>query len=479
MENDFRKINLGKADAQEEGVEFPDLLRRGYYDLNNVVEQVCETSKYLILGYKGSGKSALSEHLKLTSPSGTRVVQQSLKDFPYKIFSKIVAGESENEYKFKVAWRWLLLVQLLSELLNDTEAKPRDRRKLDRLSEFMTQSGIFPLVSLSALVTKTKSKTFHVSIKSFNYSQTTNSENAQVSFEWLIDYVRDVITSYVVKNKFIIIIDGLDDILTTREVQYLSIAALINEVKDLNLFFRKKSMPFKIVVLCRTDIFERLPDANKNKIRRDCSFNFTWYKEGEDTQTNCGLIDVLNIRGQMVYAEVQDVISAFFPMKYHRMDTHTALLEMTRHTPRDFMQLLVSIQSHCKGPNVSEQDIDEGIKEYSSEYFLPEIKDEMTGYIPYSSIDPVINILGSFREREFTYSKFISALESINLTDSLSADLILNVLYDCSAIGHTYPYKDGKETRVTFKYRNRNSSFNKENRIILHKGLWKALNVNY
>ena len=56
---------------------------------------------------------------------------------------------------------------------------------------------------------------------------------------------------------------------------------------------------------------------------------------------------------------------------------------------------------------------------------------------------------------------------------------VLNVLYDCSAIGHAYPYGNGGQTRITFKYRNRNSSFNKSNRIILHKGLWKALNVNY
>lgn len=57
---DFRKINFGKADAQEEGVEFPDLLKYGYYDNDHVVQQIRETSKFLILGYKGSGKSALS-----------------------------------------------------------------------------------------------------------------------------------------------------------------------------------------------------------------------------------------------------------------------------------------------------------------------------------------------------------------------------------------------------------------------------------
>ena len=55
----------------------------------------------------------------------------------------------------------------------------------------------------------------------------------------------------------------------------------------------------------------------------------------------------------------------------------------------------------------------------------------------------------------------------------------MKVLYECSAIGHTYSYDGGNTNRVTFKYRNRSSAFNPEDRIILHKGLWKALNVNY
>ena len=37
IDMDFRKINFGKADAQEEGVEFPELLKDGYYNNDNVV----------------------------------------------------------------------------------------------------------------------------------------------------------------------------------------------------------------------------------------------------------------------------------------------------------------------------------------------------------------------------------------------------------------------------------------------------------
>lgn len=81
--------------------------------------------------------------------------------------------------------------------------------------------------------------------------------------------------------------------------------------------------------------------------------------------------------------------------------------------------------------------------------------------------------------REFSYSQFVNAFNNLNMSDDINVDFVLNFLYDFSAIGHAYPYKNGRETRVTFKYHNRHSSFNKENRIILHKGLWKALNVNF
>lgn len=477
---DFRKIILGKADAQEEGVEYPKLLREGYFVKDDVVNQLYNTSKFLFMGYKGSGKSALSAHIALSAKESVMVTQQSLKDFPYKLFAKIVSGESEQEYKLKVSWRWLLLVQVLHDLMLDADAKTKNEVELAKAIDFMTQAGLFPVVSMSSLVTKSVSKTFKGNVQTFSFECTTTSENAQISFEWFVDYIKKIISDYTEQHEHILIIDGLDEILTSREVQYQSIAALINEVKDLNIFFRQNNLLNKIIVLCRTDIFERLPDANKNKIKRDCSYTFTWYQEGVDNQVKCGLIDILNTRGRLIYPDIEDVISVLFPANYKRTEIHTALLEHTRHTPRDFMQLMVSIQNHCSSNQVCEKDITEGIKDYSTEYFLPEIKDELAGYIPYGYIDSVVNILSSFREREFSYANFCDSFSKVVDTKAINADKALNILYDCSAIGHAYKYSNsGDETRITFKYRNRNSSFNANNRIILHKGLWKALNVNY
>lgn len=476
---DFRKIIFGKTDAQEEGAEYPNLLIDGYFPVDNINKQVLETNRFLVLGYKGSGKSALSEHLKLTSDVNTIVDQQSLKNFPYKTFGKIVAGESEPEVKHKLAWRWLLLVRILQNLLSDNDAKAQNEIEVRRTVELLVQAGLMDVTNISDMVKKTSSNSFKVCVKAFAFEHTTHHENADISLDWVVNYVREILIGFKESHRHLLVIDGVDEILTTREIQYQSVVALINEAKDLNNYFREKDLPVKIIVLCRTDIFERLPDPNKNKIRRDCAYSFNWYKEGSDTARDSSLIAIANMRTRLVFPDVKDMFTEFFPTRYTRDEIRSEMLDFTRHTPRDFMQLLVSIQNSCKGPKVTIEAIDKGIADYSIDYFLPEIKDEMAGYIPFNYIDMVIGIMASFRSREFSFSDFDLALRQSSATISLSSVEILKVLYDCSAIGHAYPSGDGSQTRITFKYRNRHSSFSQSDRILLHKGLWKGLNVNF
>lgn len=259
---DFRNIVFGKTDAQEESAEYPDLLIHGYLPVDNINRQVLETNKFLFLGYKGSGKSALSEHLKLTSDDNTIVDQQSLKNFPYKSFGKIVSGESEPEVKHKLAWRWLLLVRVLQELIADPDAKATSETELKKTTELLVQAGLMDVTNISDMVKKTSSNTFKISVKAFAFEHTTHQENADISLDWVVEYVKNLIIGFKECHKHYLVIDGVDEILTSREIQYQSVAAMINEAKDLNIYFRKSDLPVKIIVLCRTDIFERLPDPN-------------------------------------------------------------------------------------------------------------------------------------------------------------------------------------------------------------------------
>lgn len=476
---DFKAINFGKADAHTEGESYPELLSRGYLNISSVVDKALNSNVFLFLGYKGSGKSSLSEHLRLQSGE-TLVDQQQLKDFPFKEFDKILASE-DKLIRYKKLWSWILCVKVFGNLYSDSSASIQTQEDLSKVNKIFTQAGIFPVMKISSLVKKSVTDSVKASIECLELARTESSENVSVDIEMLTDYLKNLITCFKEGKRQVMIIDDLDDILSPKGVQLGIISALINEVKELNRFFLLSYIPFKILVLCRTDMFERLPDPNKNKIKQDSSFTFTWYREGVDKSEDSDLIELVNTRARLVYPELQDVFKTFFPKIYDRKKTYSALLDFTRHTPRDFIQLINHIQDQCpeNTDKVLSTYIEKGINEYSTEYFKQEISDEMAGYLPGPVIEGVFNSLSSIRKRDFWYSEIKEKFSYNTKIRDYDLDEVMKVLYECSAIGHTYSYDGGNTNRVTFKYRNRSSAFNPEDRIILHKGLWKALNVNY
>lgn len=477
MEVDIRNINFGCSDAHTECEDYPELLSDGYMDLSNVVNKALNTSAFLFLGYKGSGKSSLSEHLRLIDDKSIFVDNQRLTNFSFSSFSKIFRGEGEKEIQAQDAWRWILCVKVLQNLIKDTDAHTNDVLSLNKAVTILTQAGILPILDVSSLVTHSTSTKFKASVKAFEFEHQINSENTSVHISMATSFIKELLITFKEGHSHLIIIDDIDDILHPNGTQYTVISALINEVQDLNRYFKKNNLPVKILVLCRMDIFDKLNDPNKNKIKQDNSFNFVWYREGADDPASNPLVSLANMRARLVYPDLVNVFSECFPQKYHKKNIYSALLDFTRHTPRDFIELLNYIKKQCNSGTVSATDIGNGVKEYSTEYFIHEIHDEMAGYIPSDESTALIKCLSSLRKRDF----FLNELETlyhdyypINTHETLVKNL--KILYDCSAIGHVYSY-DKRKQMITFKYRNRNSSFTEIDRICLHKGLWKALNV--
>ncbi len=303
-----------------------------------------------------------------------------LIDFPYKSFSKVISGASETEAKLPMAWEWLLLTYALFSLSNDASLNVENVDRWDETLDAFKKLGIFPLKSIGDIVNKSTKKSFRMNVMNYLEFKTESEDSSipQDSFTHLVSFLKYILSNLYTPNKHYIIIDGLDEILLNKEIQYKSIAALISQAKDLNLFFRNNSLNIKLIILCRTDIFERLPHPNKNKIRQDSSFSLNWFDESNASDyRNCHLVRLANLRCKLACPDVDDMFSSFFPEKYHNQPTWQALLEYTRHTPRDFMQLLNKIQHYTSGNIVTTNNIEQGLKNYSIDYFLPEIKDEL------------------------------------------------------------------------------------------------------
>jgi len=56
--NNFLEIDFGYASAQLEGAGSPVLLLDGYFDLRDICKDIVDGAEFIILGYKGSCKSA-------------------------------------------------------------------------------------------------------------------------------------------------------------------------------------------------------------------------------------------------------------------------------------------------------------------------------------------------------------------------------------------------------------------------------------
>lgn len=475
----FRSIRFGKASAEAESATAPELLLAGYLDHEGFTSQATSKEVFLFLGYKGSGKTALGEHLKLSAARSPTLFARSafLADFPFRTFQKIVSGSAEPEARFPTAWSWLLLVMLLDSFSKDQGISSAVTNDLENALRLLRGLGVLPANNLRDMVVTSSKRSFKINLPAdFGFEvDSSPAAGEDLKFLHLVEHLKRIIFSIRSDAQHFLIIDGLDDILTEREVQYHSLAALITEAMRLNVEFAEKQAPAKIVVLCRTDLYERLPGPNKNKIRQDFAAELDWYHDPRKPQDSA-LYSLANLRARLVFPHMADVFQEVFPIELERSPTVTYFLEHTRHTPRDFLQLLVHLQKYWQGSRFTREQMLSGLRDYSIKYFLPEVKDELVGYLEPAGIEAVVRLFASLGKREFGFSELLAAQKRKEQYQAIDLESACDVLYECSALGHVDHSPSGS-TRFAFKFRNRHSGFNPSRPILMHRGLWKAMNL--
>jgi hypothetical protein len=477
---DFRKIVFGYASAEAEVSHDPGLLTEGHIDFKAASEQALNGPRYIFLGYKGSGKSHIGERLLLQNEGSydTFVKLVSLDDFPFTPFGKVIRGDAEPESKYPAAWSWILLIYVLESFARDASVTHPDAVAFQDAVRAFREMGLSPASNPASIVRTTSKNGFKLSLPGklaeYSWSQSETRPASEIpdfvqSLKELLSHVRSDCRHYL-------IIDGLDNILTSREVQYKSLSALVFEVARLNDLFRNSSVPVKIILLCRTDLYERIPGPNKNKIRQDYGVELDWYHDVYDP-CNSLLVQAAQLRTNRSLKNDVNLFKHFLPSTIDETDPARFLLEMTRHTPRDFLQLFHHIQKFSGSGKLSAQKIKSGLGDYSIKYFLPEIQDELDGYVSRDEMSQIIAAMSRLRKRDFKLPELIHAAKDMSkpLAESRIYEILV-ALFHCSALGNIQHTPGGK-TRYSFKFRNRHSSFIETEQIMLHRGLWKALNV--
>jgi hypothetical protein len=477
MTSGFKKIDFGYASSETEKSRNPSLLLDGFIDFESSSDKAQNGFEYLFLGYKGSGKTAIAQRIELTNTNRHDVFCRNilLGDFPFTPFSKIVRGDNEPEAKYPLAWAWLILLYLIESFSRDSGMIHMRPDLFQASLKALESVGLAPTQDIGALVRKSSKSGFKVSIPSIldvSYD-TTNSTDAG-NIAGYVESLKRLMQGVTTTSKHLIIIDGLDDIITKRDAQFSALGSLFFEVGRLNEELVSWGVNAKVVVLCRTDLFEKVSNANKNKARQDSAIELDWYSDPRAPESSL-LIAAANKRASISLDRDVDVFKEFFPQSIGRDTTEKFLLDMTRHTPRDFLQLMKNIQKNCPDTGPNDNQVKSGARTYSINYFLPEIRDELDGYCLKGEIDGFVNAASKLGKREFFPDEIIMKLRDEKVSSDRSLE-ILQTLFACSAIGNVQHRPDDR-SHYTFKFRNRNSTFNSKERVLLHKGMWKSINL--
>ena len=297
----FKEIEFGMAAAENERSSKPYLLIEGFLDDYGYVNDVLNGNKFLILGPKGSGKSAIGSKLELESVNNNRLYVQTyyLENFPYNTFSGILPGREAPETKFPNHWEFILLISFMDSFSKDSTCKSTGKMDMNKLIKALQELSMISGKSLTDIVKNTTKREFKMGLpKVLGGSYSSEKEIKKIDITRLFSSLQDVCYSLKTESNHMIVVDGLDDALTKRGKQYTSLSALILAVDRINRKFLNNGVKAKTVVLCRTDLFEKLPGANTNKIRQDSAIVLDWYQDVRNVRS-INLIKLINLRAKV------------------------------------------------------------------------------------------------------------------------------------------------------------------------------------
>jgi hypothetical protein len=474
----FADIEFGFASAEKEGAEAPDLLLTGFLDDARLTHSAVWGSPFLFLGYKGSGKTALAEHARLLSQTRPElfVTTTTLDRFSYGDFKSVAGGSADIQVRYPTAWGWLLLLALVHSLEQDEAGLAQAPGQYRGLVGRLRHLGLMPVADLALLVTTSSKRSFKASLPRFlEYTAERVSSGQDLQLYQLVTALKQAVLSFPTDNRHVIFVDGLDSIVTQKDLQLQSLAALMHETSELNLLFRRHDQPFKFVVLCRTDIFDRLPGANINKIRQDESVSLSWFDAPQDPdQTR--LFRLVNLRAERSLGRRVNVFEEYLPTRIDDRETRTTILDHTRHTPRDLIQALRKLQQ-CSGSEsrLTQQQVKNGLRLYSIEYFVPELRNELAGYLDPDEIDKSLMLLTSLHRPRMSFADLERTASELDL-EALDLRALVRALFDASCIGMVSEMP-GRRPLYTFKYRNPTATIVPGEKMRIHPGALKGLNI--
>ncbi len=273
------RLNLGSSSAEN---EFQEL--GGYYIETDEFNRTISSDVQIVLGRKGTGKSALFFQLRDRLRGDRRNVVLDLKPEGFQLikFKEQILdylSEGTQEHTITAFWEYLLLLEICHKLLQkDRDLHVRNHQLFIPyqelaaiyMSDEYVSEGDFSERMLR--LTQRITKDFPAKIAgSPNLLRLTNQQITQYVYKHNITQLRSSLASYLKNKKSLwILFDNLDKGwpphgVTAQDV--LSLHCLMDAMAKLERDFSRQEIPTRGIIFIRNDVYENLvaitPDRGK------------------------------------------------------------------------------------------------------------------------------------------------------------------------------------------------------------------------
>lgn len=459
-------VDLGGFDAESDYKLADDFVRTAY------VDHALQGRQTLLLGRKGSGKSALFRQLpRLVKESHLdyTVVQLTPDNYAWAALRQYREQGLLPEHAHTNAWKLTLAIEVAGVLVSLERAwLPGAESDIDLLKKFITDN--FGQLSLEKNLLSTATKVvkglpaFNLSAFGFGVGFNKDSPERQPLTPSVIDVLLDHLCNPLGEVPILVGLDRLDDSWDGSSESCTLLIGLLKAVKDINdRFFSVSERPIlRIVTFLRSDIYDGLRFDDKDKHRQTES-NILW---------DLDLLEKMLEARLPVGATVREVFEE--GLMRGNVAPFSYIVKRTFLRPREILQFvdLCIRNTDKKATYVSKDTIRDAEDTYSA-WKLDDLKQELSKTSPL--FESLVEALRQEVHRYDSVEELLTLLRSKvpGVLQQLGERPSLELLFDASVIG----IRVGGAGSTRFKSDDPDLRLPLSGAVYVHQSLYRGLSI--
>lgn len=440
------------------------------------VETILSGSRSYVIGRKGTGKTAISEHIAHIQHAQTFSEKLSFKNFPFNELYDLQNKGYTPPNQYITIWKYIIYSFVCKMMSRNHAVESSVRLLLEQLY------SPEPVSSLQKWIRKWTASSFE--LKVLGTGGKLGLHPIPQSTNWIerVDVLETVVARYADESTYYVIFEDYKNIMEKSQYKIYTelLTGLFKAVQDIKSVFKDSGSRVFPIILLRDDIYSLITDPDKTKWD-DYRIELEWDKQKIKDLVAFRISRAIDAHSHpLPFGTAWDRVFINAPVmvgnqQQEKMSIFDYITRSTHLRPRDFTKYMQSCaDASVRGSQKIYPSIVKKVDKQFSSWLRRELVDEIHGVIP--EINAILDIISQIRKQTFSIHEFRKAFSlkvKTGAVPDIGADFVLKILFLFSVIGN----QPRQKNQTVFRYTNKDAELNFSEPLVVHRGLYKALQI--